>query len=65
MDPEIRCEEMVNTECFKKDDMLFVNLFSAANGCFPFIMLLTAMCTSLSGLMIRKNRKNKYKMSNK
>lgn len=63
MDPVIRWEEIGNTECFRKDDMLFVNLFSAAKGCFPFIMLLTAMYASLSGLMIRKRRSTNSKLN--
>jgi len=65
MDSIIRCEEMVCTECFRNDVMLFVNLLSAANGCFPFNMLLTAMSTSLSGFMVRNNRVTKYKMLKK
>lgn len=55
LDPVIRCEGTVNTECFMNDDMLLVNLFSASKGCFPFIMLLTAMYASFSGVMTRKN----------
>jgi hypothetical protein len=52
---------MVQTVCFREDDMLLVNLMSASKGCFPLCILLSAMFTSLSGLMIRKNRRSKYK----
>jgi hypothetical protein len=55
-------EEMVYTECFRNDVMLFVILLSAASGCFPFSMLLTAMSSSLSGLMMKNNRRNKHKL---
>jgi hypothetical protein len=45
---------MIHTECFSDNDMLFVSLLSASKGCFPLFILLTAMFTSLSGLMIRR-----------
>jgi hypothetical protein len=44
---------------------LLVNLFSANKGLFPFIMLLIAISTSLSVIIVRKNKSIKWKITRK